>query len=62
VDRTFLLADCTPFLPHVDVGVIPDEVLDEFCCERGATFLSALRLLQKFGTLSSEEGAQPTVN
>jgi hypothetical protein len=62
VDRAFLSADSTPFLPHVESGVIPDEVLDEFCCERGATFLNAPRLMRHFGTLSLEEGAQPTVD
>ncbi len=56
------MTECTPFLPHVNVGVVPDEVLDEFCCDRGATFLSAPRLMQQFGTLSLEEGAQPTIN
>jgi hypothetical protein len=55
VDMTFLLTECTPFLPHVNVGVIPDEVLDEFCCDRGATSLSAPRLMQQFGMLSLED-------
>ena len=43
------------------MGVIPDVLLHEFCCERGATFLSAAKLMQQFGTLSLEEGVQPTV-
>ncbi len=41
--------------------MIPDEVLTKFCCEHGATFLSAVKLMQQFGTLSLEEGVQSTV-
>ena len=62
MDSEFLLADCTLFHPHTEVGVIPDEVLNEFCCECGTTFLSAAKLMQQFGTLSLEEGVQDTIN
>ena len=61
MDSEFLLANCTLFHPHTEVGVIPDELLNKFCCERGATFLSAAKLMQQFGTLSLEEGVQSTV-
>ena len=61
MDSEFLLANCTLFHPHTEVGVIPDEVLNEFCCEHGSTFLSAAKLMQQFGTLSLEEGVQSTV-
>ena len=44
MDGEFLLADCTSFHPHTEVDVIPDELLNEFCCEHGATFLSAVKL------------------
>jgi hypothetical protein len=60
VDRVFLAAEATPFLPHVDCGVIPDEVLDEFVFDRGPTFLAAPKLFQQFGTISLEEGAELT--
>jgi hypothetical protein len=61
VDREFLLAECTELAPHVEHGVVPDELLDEFCFDRGKTFLGAVKLMQHFGTLSLEEGAQKTV-
>lgn len=54
VDSKFLSSECTSFEPHAAFGVVPDELLDEFCCERGATFLSAIKLMQNFGTLSLE--------
>ena len=55
------MSSCWQIHPHTEVGVIPDEVLNEFCCERGSTFLSAAKLMQQFGTLSLEEGVQFTV-
>jgi hypothetical protein len=61
VDREFLLAECTDFAPHAEHGVVPDELLNEFCFDRGKTFLGAVKLMQHFGTLSLEEGAQKTV-
>jgi hypothetical protein len=61
VDREFLLAERTDFAPHVEHGVVPDELLDEFCFDRGKTFLGAVKLMQHFGTLSLEEGAQNAV-
>ena len=42
-------------------GVIPGKLLEEFCHEQGSMFLAALRLMNQFGTLSLEEGAQSTV-
>jgi hypothetical protein len=41
--------------------VVPNELLDEFCCERGGVFLGAVRLMSHFGTLDLEEGAEKTV-
>lgn len=62
IDREFLQASSTPFLPHLSHGCVPEEVLDEFVCDRGRTFLAAPRLLDRFNTLSFEEGAQKTVS
>ena len=61
MNSEFLLADCTLFHPHTEVGVIPDKLLNEFCCEHGATFLSAEKLMQQFGTLSLGGGVQFTI-
>jgi hypothetical protein len=61
VDREFLSTECSSFQPHADYGLVPEEVLDKFCCERGGTFLSAMKLLQRFGTVSLEEEAEATV-
>ena len=61
MDSEFLLADCTLFHPHTEVGMLPDELLNKFCCEHGATFSSAVKLMQHFGMLSLEEGVQSTV-
>lgn len=52
---------CTSFAPHAEHGIIPDKLLDVFCCERGDTFLVALRLMIRFGSLLLEEGADTTV-
>ena len=41
--------------------MIPDELLTKFCCEQGTTFLGATKLIQKFGTLSLEEGVKSTI-
>jgi hypothetical protein len=41
--------------------VVLDELLDEFCCERGDMFLGAVRLMSHFGMLDLEEGAKKTV-
>jgi hypothetical protein len=56
-----LLAESTSFEPHAEHGVVPDELLDEFCSERGGTFLGAVKLMNSFGSLSLEEGAEKTV-
>ena len=62
VNREFLLARCTTFEPHTNVGEVSDELLDKFCSERGSTFLNTkLQLMQQFGTISLEDGAQSTV-
>jgi hypothetical protein len=61
VDREFLLAESTSFEPHAEHGVVPDELLDEFCSVRGGTFLGAVKLMNSFGSLSLEEGADNTV-
>jgi hypothetical protein len=61
VDTDFLLANCSTFHPHSELGVIPDELLTEFCCERGTTFSSATKLMKQFGTLSLEEGVHSIV-
>ena len=61
VDVGFLLAPTAPFLPHVDHGCIPEEVLDDFVCNCGRTFLAAPKLMERFGTISLEDGAQQTV-
>ena len=62
VDDGFLLAPTAPFLPHVDHGCIPKEVLDDFVCNCGRTFLAAPKLMERFGTLLLEDGAQQTVS
>ena len=62
VDDDFLLAPTAPFLPHMDHGCIPEEVLDDFVCDRGRTFLAAPKLMERFGTISLEDGAQQTVS
>jgi hypothetical protein len=56
-----LLAESTSFEPHAEHGVVPDELLDEFCSVRGGTFLGAVKLMNSFGSLSLEEGADNTV-
>ena len=62
VDVGFLLAPTAPFLPHMDHGYIPEEVLDDFVCSCGRTFLAAPKLMERFGTISLEDGAQQTVS
>jgi hypothetical protein len=62
VDVNFLLAPAPPFLPHVENGCIPEEVLDDFVCDCGRTFLAARKLMESFGTISLEDGAQETVS
>ena len=62
VDVGFLLAPTAPFLPHVDHGCIPEEVLDDFVCDHGRTFLAAPKLMERFETISLEGGAQQTVS
>ena len=62
VDVGFLLAQTAPFLPHVDHGCIPEEVLDDVVCNRGHTFLAAPKLMERFGTILLEDGAQQTVS
>ena len=62
VDKIFLTTETTSFEPHAVSGVVPDEVLDEFCCDRGDTFLGEPKLMRHFGTLSLEEGAAGVVN
>ena len=61
VDRGFLLVPASPFLPHLSHGCVPEEVLDEFVCDRGRTFLAAPWLMDHFNSLSLEDGAQNTV-
>jgi hypothetical protein len=56
-----LLAECTSFEPHAEHGFVPDKVLDEFCSERSGTFLGAVKLINSFGSLSLEEGAEKTI-
>ncbi len=41
VDVGFLLAPTASSLPHVDHGCISEEVLDDFICNHGPTFLAA---------------------
>ena len=62
VDGGFLLEPTAPFLPHEDHGYIPEEVLNDFVCDRGCTFLAAPKLMERFGTISLEDGAQQTVS
>ena len=62
VDDGFLLAPTAPFLPHVDHRCIPEEVLDDFVCDRGCTFLAAPKLMARFETILLEDGAQQTVS
>ena len=61
IDRGFLGTASTSFLPHASLGCVPEEVLDEFVCDRGRMFLAAPRLMERFNSLSLEEGAQKTV-
>ncbi len=61
VDVDFLLALTASFLPHVDHGYIPEEVLDDFVCDCDHTFLAAPKLMERFGTILLEDGAQQTV-
>ena len=44
-----------------EANQVSEEVLDEFVCERGETFLSAPKLLGHFQTISVEDGASQTV-
>ena len=41
-----------------EVDAIPEEVLDEFVCDRGETFLSAPKLMGHFQGISVKEGAK----
>ena len=61
VDCDFLLVPASPFLPHLSHGCVPEEVLDEFVCDRGGAFLAAPQLMDHFNSLSLEDGAQKTV-
>ena len=61
VNREFLSVDSSSFLPFATYGLVPEEVIDEFVCDRGGTFLAAPTLLQHFGKVSIAEGAQETI-
>lgn len=61
VDSDFLQSESSPFLPHSSYGVVSEEVLDEFVCDRGSTFLASTKLMEYFETISLEQGAEETV-
>ena len=60
-DCGFLPTPVSPLLPHLSHGCVPEEVLDEFVCDRSCAFLAAPWLMDRFNTLSLEDGAQKTV-
>lgn len=61
VDRQFLCTTSAPFEPHTTYGIIPDEVLEDFCCNREDTFLGAPCLMQHFDGISMDEGDKSVV-
>ena len=49
VDAQFLSEpSMDSFQPHVEHGLVPEEVLNKFVAEQGDTFLAAARLRSKF--------------
>lgn len=60
-DSVFLASNVAPFLPHTNHGVVPEEVLSEFCHDRGDMFLATIRLSKNLDQVSLQEEAQTTV-
>ena len=46
------------FQPHVEHGLVPEEVLNKFVAKRGDTFLAAARLRSKFKSADQFKGAE----
>jgi hypothetical protein len=61
-DAEFLGAKATSFRPHRDHGMVPEEVLSEFCAKRGHTFLASIRMVNTFDRISLVEEAQRAVH
>jgi hypothetical protein len=49
------------FRPHFDHGVVPEEVLSEFCADRGEMFLASIKLVNQFDCVSLMEEASKVV-
>ena len=60
-DAEFLGAKVDSFRPHFDHGVVPEEVLSEFCADRGEMFLASIMLVNKFDRVSLMEEASKVV-
>ena len=48
IDSTYLLTPSTEFVPHLESGIVPEEVLNKFVEDRANTFLAASKLLSDF--------------
>ena len=56
-DNIFLTSNVTPFQPHTNHGVVPEEVLSEFC----HLFLVTIHVSKNLDQVSLQEEAQTTV-
>ena len=61
IDSAHLLTPLTAFVPHVESGIVPEEVLNKFVENRANTFLAASKLLAEFQSADRSPAAEEVV-
>ena len=61
IDSAYLLTPSTTFVPHVESGIVPEEVLNKFVEDRANTFLAASKLLSEFQSADRSTAVEEVV-
>ena len=61
IDSTYLSTPSTKFVPHIEFGIVPEEVLNKFVEDRANTFLAASKLLSEFQSADRPTAAEEVV-
>ena len=61
IDSTYLSTPSTEFVPHLESGIVPEEVLNKFVEDRANTFLAASKLLSDFQSADRTTAAEEVV-
>ena len=61
IDSTYLLTPLAEFVPHIESGIVPEEVLNKFVEDRANLFLAASKLLSDFQSSDRSTAAEEVV-